>query len=66
MAQIAGVTLIKNSNGRVTHIKLSRRYFSQFVEYIEDTIALKKAKRGESIPWSEARKKLNKKFGFKD
>ena len=66
MAQIAGVTLVKNSAGQTTHVKLSKKHFKDFVEDMEDAIAIKKARRGETISWDEARKKINKKFGFKD
>ena len=66
MAQIAGVTLIKNAAGQTTHIKLSKKHFKEIVEDFEDSIAIKKARRGDTISWDEVRKKLNKKFGFKD
>lgn len=66
MAQIAGVTLIKNASGKVTHVKLSRKHFAKIVEDFEDAAAMKKARKGPSLSWDEARKKLNKKFGFKD
>ena len=66
MAQIAGVTLIKNASGKTTHVKLSRKHFAKLVEDFEDAAAMKTARKGESISWEEARKKLNKKFGLKD
>jgi hypothetical protein len=66
MSHLAGITLVKNAAGRTTHIKLSKKYFKELVEDMEDAIAIKKARRGDYISWDEARKKINKKFGFKD
>ena len=66
MATIAGVTLLRNAAGRTTHVKLSKKHFKELVEDLEDAIAIKKARRGDTISWEEAKKKINRKFGFKD
>lgn len=66
MAKIAGVTLLKNGSGKVTHVKMSKKYFAKMVEDFEDAMAMEKESKGDTIPWDEARQKLNKKFGFKD
>lgn len=66
MAQIAGVKFIKNASGKVTHVTLSKKYFLQFIEDLEDAASLQKARKSNSVPWEEARKIINKKFGFKD
>jgi CTP-dependent riboflavin kinase len=66
MAKIAGVTLKKNSRGAVTHVTFSRKHHSKLVEDMEDGLAIQKARSGNTINWNEARKRLNKKFGFKD
>ena len=66
MAQIAGVTFIKSATGKVTHVKLSKKYFAKLIEDLEDSAVMQKARKGESIAWNEARTKINKKFGFKD
>lgn len=66
MAKIAGVTFIKSSSGRVTHVKLSKKHFAKLIEDLEDSAAMQKARKGNTVPWEEAKQRLNKKFGFKD
>lgn len=58
MAQIAGVTFIKSSTGRVTHVKLSKKYFAKLIEDLEDAAAMNKARKGETMPWEAAKKSL--------
>ena len=58
MAQIAGVTFIKSTSGRVTHVKLSKKYFAKLIEDLEDSAAMNKARKGETVPWEAAKKSL--------
>lgn len=66
MAQVAGMKLIKNSKGKVTHVTLSVKKHGKLLEDIIDAAEMEKARKEESIPWEIVKEKLDKKFGFKD
>jgi hypothetical protein len=66
MARIAGLKLIKSASGKVTHVTLSMKYHATILQDMIDAAELEEARKGESIPWDDARKKINKKFAFKD
>ncbi|CAN5796604.1 hypothetical protein BH10BAC3_BH10BAC3_28020 [soil metagenome] len=59
MAQIAGVKLIRNTSGKVTHVTLSLKHHGKLVEDLIDAAEMEKARRGDLIPWDEAKKQLN-------
>ncbi len=66
MARIAGLKVIKNASGKVTHVTLSKKHFNHIVEDLLDSAEMEKARKGDTIPWEEAKKSINKKFRFKD
>ena len=66
MARIAGLKLVKSTSGKVTHVTLSRKHFGSIVEDLIDAAEMKKARKGDTIPWEEARKAINKKHSLKD
>lgn len=66
MARIAGLKLHKSTSGKVTHVTLSRKHFTEIVEDLIDVAELKAARKGDTIPWEEARKAINKKHRLKD
>ena len=66
MVRIAGVRLVKNKAGKVTHVTLSMKHHAKLLEDMVDHAEIMAARKGETVPWSEARKRINKKFGFKD
>ncbi|HMO32310.1 MAG TPA: hypothetical protein PKE63_03935 [Lacibacter sp.] len=66
MPRIAGVKFTKNASGKVTHVTLSKKHFAQLIEDLEDASSLQKARKGNTVPWEDARKRINKKFGLKD
>lgn len=66
MTKVAGVKFIKSTSGKITHAKLSMKHHAKYLETIIDSAAMDKARMGETESWEEAKKKINKKFGFKD
>lgn len=66
MARIAGLKLIKSTSGKVTHVTLSMKYHANILQDMIDAAEMEEARKGESISWEDARKKINKKFSFKD
>lgn len=66
MARIAGATPIKNAAGKVTHVKLSVKHHGKYLEDLFLSKHMDEARKGESVPWEEAKARINKKFGFKD
>ena len=60
MARIAGLKLIKSTSGKVTHVTLSRKHFGEIVEDLIDIAEMKTARKGDTIPWEEAKKDLLK------
>jgi hypothetical protein len=66
MARIAGLKFIKSASGKITHVTLSMKHHAKILEDMIDAAEMEEERKGESIPWEVARKKLNKKFKFKD
>ncbi len=66
MARIAGVKLIKNNSGKVTHATLSMKHHAKYLEDLIDAAEMEQARKGVSVPWEEAKKRIDKKFGFKE
>lgn len=65
MARIAGLKKHRSPSGKVTHVTLSVKHFGHLLEDILDGIEIDKAKqKADFIEWDEAKKKLEKKFGF--
>jgi hypothetical protein len=61
MARIAGLKLIKSTSGKVTHVTLSIKHFGSVVEDLIDIAEMEKARKGDTIPWEDAKKIINKK-----
>ena len=66
MARIAGVTIKKSATGKPTHVTLSIKQHGKFLEDYLDHLDIASRKNEETIPWEVAKKKLDKKHGFKD
>ena len=66
MARIAGVKLIKSPTGKVTHVTLSMKHHADLLQDMIDLADMAKAREGDTIEWSKARKAINKKHGLKD
>jgi len=66
MAKIAGLKLIKSATGKVTHVTLSMKYHAKLLEDMFDHQEIVQARKGEMVPWDEAKKRINRKFKFKD
>ncbi|MBC7509791.1 MAG: hypothetical protein H7320_13745 [Ferruginibacter sp.] len=66
MARIAGATTIKNAAGKVTHVKLSVKHHGKYLEDLFLANQMDAARNDEMVPWEDAKKKINKKFGFKN
>lgn len=65
MAQTAGIKKHKSASGKITHVTLSVRHWGHMLEDILDSLEIAKARRsGSFVSWDEAKKKLDKKFGF--
>jgi hypothetical protein len=65
MAQIAGIKKHKAASGKVTHVTLSVRHWGHMLEDILDSLEIAKARKsGSFVDWDEAKKSLDKKFGF--
>lgn len=73
MARIAGIQAIKNPRtGKVQKLiidvnkALKNENFSEFVEDLLDHMEMAAAKKSARIiPWSEAKSRIDRKFGFK-
>jgi hypothetical protein len=65
MARIAGLKLIKSASGKVTHVTLSMKYHSNILQDMVDLADIKKARKGDTVDWSEAKAKINKKHKLK-
>lgn len=73
MARIAGLQAVKNPRtGQVQKLvidvnkALKNEKLSEFVEDLLDHIAIEKAKKNARlIPWEDAKKRIDRKFGFK-
>lgn len=66
MARIAGFKTIKNAQGKITAVQLSMKHHANILEDMILAQEMEKAKKGPSVPWEEAKKRIDKKFGFKD
>ncbi|CAN5685752.1 hypothetical protein BH11BAC3_BH11BAC3_17800 [soil metagenome] len=58
MSKIPGLTLIKSASGRVTHAKLSMKHHKDLIQNMLDLSEMDKARKGDTIPWEEAKKNL--------
>ncbi len=58
MAKVAGLQLIKNASGKVTHAKLSLKHHAKYIEDMLDLAEMDKARKGDTMPWEEAKKQL--------
>lgn len=58
MTRIAGLKLIKNSAGKVTHATLSMKHHTKLIEDIIDHKLIVAGRKDEFIPWEVAKKKL--------
>ena len=65
MIHIPGFKQIKNKKGEITHARLSIKHFSALIDDIISHAEMVKARKGNTIDWTIARKKLNKKFRLK-
>ncbi len=66
MARIAGVKFIKSRTGKITGATLSMKHHAAYLENIIDLADMAKARKGNTESWEDAKKKIDKKFGFKD
>ena len=65
MAQIAGIKKHMSESGKITHVTLSVRHWGHMLEDILDSLEIAKARKsGSFVDWDEAKKQLDKKFGF--
>jgi signal transduction histidine kinase len=60
MARILGLKLVKSATGKVTHVTLSRKHFADIVEDLLDGAEMDKHRSEKSIPWTDAKQKLNR------
>jgi hypothetical protein len=58
MARIAGLKLIKNTSGKVTHATLSMKHHAKLIEDIIDHKLIVAGRKDEFIPWEVAKKGL--------
>ena len=66
MARIAGVKILKNSRGKITHFTLSMKHHAKLLEDMLDHQMIVEGLKDEFIPWEKARERINKKFKLKD
>jgi len=66
MAKIAGFKPVKNTAGKITHVLLSMKDHGEYLQNLIDLAEMEKARKGDTVPWEETRKRINKKFSFKD
>ena len=72
MARVAGIQTIKSPRtGKVQKLvidinkAMKNEQLSEFVEELLDRLELEKAKKNAKlVPWEEAKKRIDKKFGF--
>ena len=62
MTRIAGVKMIRNATGKVTHVTLSVRHHREYLEDMLDGLEMAKARKGKFVPWEDAKKRIEKKF----
>lgn len=66
MARIAGFKTIKNSTGKVTHVTLSMKHHAAILQDMIDLAEMEKSRKGDTVEWSVAREKINKKHKLKN
>jgi hypothetical protein len=66
MARIAGIKLHKTATGKVKSITIDLKKWGSELEDFLDRLDIADRRGGDTVPWEKARKKLNKKHGFKD
>ena len=72
MARVAGIQTVKSPcTGKVQKLvidiekAMKNEQLSEFVEDLLDRLELEKAKKNAKlVPWEEAKKRIDKKFGF--
>ncbi len=64
MVRIAGVKMIKNATGKVTHVTLSVRHHKEYPEDMLDGFEMAKAVKGNLYPGRMLKKGLKKNLGL--
>ncbi|MEO6722688.1 MAG: hypothetical protein ABIN67_20120 [Ferruginibacter sp.] len=60
MAKIAGFKPVKNNRGEITHVVLSMKEHAEYLENLLDLADMRKADKGDTIPWPDAKKQLER------